>query len=415
MSDKQITQTVDSQDPEQENSSDPTLNSKHISRMSLNSNYIRNKSENSLSFSIFENGRKLKIYLQSQKRQCDLELICIQEVLIEIIKKSGPCVNYYTILLNELSQVVDQLIDINYEHILHIDLYKKIILKFEKARVDFMSRVQNNENIQTATQQRSVMELDQIFSQFRYILTRFGRVINFTDVLVQAYKRKQFASSQSVKLQAPVIKRILEQESFRQGNSTGISNSSSQASMTTPPSYNYSSDQLNKNSSVKRQYLRSPSSGSSHSSNMYGGSVNTATNEKQLFRDNLSATTVTGTNSLQQTPKIKPKNKIFNTYLTENFQNNIVQDKIWEMLKEMSSSEKSQVFEKYMTNLSSKWRDEYEREKTEGAIDHLQNVLLEFLRRPRKRALKMLYGQDYQTKGNDSTKSEVLRHLEQTY
>ena len=56
---------MDSQDPEQENSSDPTLNSKHISRMSLNSNYIRNKSENSLAFGIFDNGRKLKIYLQS--------------------------------------------------------------------------------------------------------------------------------------------------------------------------------------------------------------------------------------------------------------------------------------------------------------------------------------------------------------
>lgn len=50
--------------------------------------------------------------------------------------------SYFTILLNELKGVVDSLLlEVNYEHVLHVDLIKKIILKFEKARDDFMSKV----------------------------------------------------------------------------------------------------------------------------------------------------------------------------------------------------------------------------------------------------------------------------------
>ena len=43
-----------------------------------------------------------------------------------------------------------------------------------------------------------------------------------------------------------------------------------------------------------------------------------------------------------------------------NQQNNMLQDRIWDMLNELSAAEKNHVFEKYMTNLSEKWRADYE-------------------------------------------------------
>lgn len=77
--------------------------------------------------------------------------------------KSGTSVNYFTILLGELIQVVEQLLNMNIEFVLHVELTKKIILKFERARADFMSKVLNNENLQTVSQQE-VKNLDLIFS-----------------------------------------------------------------------------------------------------------------------------------------------------------------------------------------------------------------------------------------------------------
>lgn len=50
---------------------------------------------------------------------------------------------------------------------------------------------------------------------------------------------------------------------------------------------------------MKRYHLRSPSSCSSHSSNMYSGSVTTTNNDTKFnIRDNLSTMTVTGANSI---------------------------------------------------------------------------------------------------------------------
>lgn len=77
--------------------------------------------------------------------------------------KSGTSVNYFTILLGELTQVVEQLLNMNIEFVLHVELTKKIILKFERARTDFMSKVLNNDNLQNVSQQE-VKNLDLIFS-----------------------------------------------------------------------------------------------------------------------------------------------------------------------------------------------------------------------------------------------------------
>lgn len=70
-----------------------------------------------------------------------MELGIIQEYIFEMQRKSGTGVNYYKILLNEVSSVVDQLIEINSENVLNMDLFKLCIIKFEKAKDDFMSKV----------------------------------------------------------------------------------------------------------------------------------------------------------------------------------------------------------------------------------------------------------------------------------
>lgn len=62
---------------------------------------------------------------------------------------------------------------------------------------------------------QNIMFLNQVFGKIRYVLTRFGRIINFFDAMHSFYKRKQFAVSSK---QAPAIRKI-QQESLLSGDS----------------------------------------------------------------------------------------------------------------------------------------------------------------------------------------------------
>ncbi|CDW79969.1 kinase superfamily protein isoform 1 [Stylonychia lemnae] len=269
--------------------------------------------------------------------QSNIELNDIQLQLIDLQKQcSQGGVNYFTIILGELNQTIDRLYKIHPDDVLDLDQYKKVIHKFEKARADFLGKIQGNENKPQAITTENVKSLEIIFSQLRYLLTRFGRVINFVDALNQAYKRKQFTNSNSFKLQAPVIKRILEQESMG-GND---------------------SDNNNYRGSLGRRNLRSPSSNSSHSSNKYSLSLASTNKETNQTRDNASTMTNYGGERYTYL-----KNQLMSKDGSVLNQSLINQDKIREILEELTHGEKRHVFEKYMINLSQKWRDEYEDER----------------------------------------------------
>lgn len=77
-------------------------------------------------------------------------------------------------------------------------------MRFEQARADFIKKAQSADKSQVF--QENMRELEQTFIKLRYILTRFGRVINLVDALHFTFKRKQMTDSTLAKMQAPIIK-----------------------------------------------------------------------------------------------------------------------------------------------------------------------------------------------------------------
>ena len=53
-----------------------------------------------------------------------------------------------------------------------------------------------------------IVVLNMVFSQLRYGLTRFGRIINLVDPLQNLFKKKRFAVNVPLGIQPPAIRRI---------------------------------------------------------------------------------------------------------------------------------------------------------------------------------------------------------------
>lgn len=84
------------------------------------------------------------------------------------------------------------------EGVLNIGCYRGVILRFEQARADFIKKAQSAEKSQAF--QEGMKDLEQIFNRLRYILTRYGRVINLMDALHFSFKRKQMTDSTLAKM-----------------------------------------------------------------------------------------------------------------------------------------------------------------------------------------------------------------------
>jgi hypothetical protein len=99
--------------------------------------------------------------------------------------------NYFVILLGNLTQVIEEAIQLTVENILEISFCKHIIIKFDRLRSDFMTKI-----LTTADNANSDMVpfLSVALTKIRFILNRFGILINFFDVLENSYKRKQITN-----------------------------------------------------------------------------------------------------------------------------------------------------------------------------------------------------------------------------
>lgn len=72
-------------------------------------------------------------------------------------------VSYFTIILGNLSNLVQQFVEMSKEQVLCLITYKEIVLKFDKERSFFMNKIQTKETPLGISQQ-SVEALDLVFS-----------------------------------------------------------------------------------------------------------------------------------------------------------------------------------------------------------------------------------------------------------
>ncbi len=92
-----------------------------------------------------------------------------------------PNVSYYSIILGDLRLLIDMFIDCSPAELMEVKRCKEIVIRFDKLKGDYAIKLQGNEKTHCLTSD-NIEYLNQIFSFMRYILTRFGRVINFLDV-----------------------------------------------------------------------------------------------------------------------------------------------------------------------------------------------------------------------------------------
>lgn len=118
-------------------------------------------------------------------------------------KKEGSKVNYFSIIIKDMNDLVDKFISCSSDNIFGIENCKEIIVKFDKLRGDYINKLRANQKSQILTPEQ-MKTLSLIFGQIRFILTRFGRIINFFDAMEQTYKRRKIVREASVK-QSPYI------------------------------------------------------------------------------------------------------------------------------------------------------------------------------------------------------------------
>lgn len=139
-----------------------------------------------------------------------MELLEIRHEILNL--KNVSKISYYSIIVKDLCELIDKFLNYSVNEMLSMEQPRDIIMKFDKLRSDYNNKLKSNAQSQTFSK-KNIEYLNILFAQIRFILTRFGRVINFIDVLEQPHKRKQISRKMSVK-QAPAIQKIQQQECY---------------------------------------------------------------------------------------------------------------------------------------------------------------------------------------------------------
>jgi len=91
---------------------------------------------------------------------------------------------------------------------------KEIIGEFEKLKSDYSKRLNMGTRTLT-TQEQSFLNF--LFTEIRYVLTRFGRLVSIYEVILQRYRMQSYRTSTLIK-KPPDITKIIN--SFNRDNSS---------------------------------------------------------------------------------------------------------------------------------------------------------------------------------------------------
>ena len=120
-----------------------------------------------------------------------MELLEIKKFVMEM--QEGQKMIYFAIILGEMNKLIDNFIECSVPQqpnmALILDKGKDIIINFDKLRADYISKLKKNDKLQILSNE-SILILNKIFGSIRFILTRFGRFINYYDALESYYRRK---------------------------------------------------------------------------------------------------------------------------------------------------------------------------------------------------------------------------------